>query len=241
MMNLRCAMRTDVGKVRRVNEDATLEMPDWGVYAVADGMGGHNAGDVASRLAVESLESRLRGKQATPQILQNVVQEANLVLLRRAQDQPECQGMGTTLTLLCVQENGAYIAHVGDSRCYRFRAGALEQCTEDHSMVGELLRNGALTAQEARAHPYRNVITRALGTTGYVEADVMAVEVHPGDRYLLCSDGLSGMVPDEQIAELLRGRSIEEAADALLAAALEAGGRDNVTLLLLEHAGEVDA
>ncbi len=239
MIELRCAMRTDVGKVRGANEDATLLMPGAGVYAVADGMGGHNAGDVASRLAVESVECRLRGKQATPQLLQNVVQEANLVLLRHAQDRPECQGMGTTLTLLCVQEEGAYIAHVGDSRCYRFRLGALEQCTEDHSMVGEMLRSGVLTVEEARVHPYRSVITRALGTQGYVEADVLVVEVHPGDRYLLCSDGLSGMVPDEQIALLLRGHTIEEAADALLAAALEAGGRDNVTLILLERAEEV--
>ena len=234
-------MRTDVGRVRRVNEDAALMMPDAGVYAVADGMGGHNAGDVASKLAIESLRSRLRDKTITPKLLQNVVQETNLALLRRAQGDPGCQGMGTTLTLLCGQGDAALIAHVGDSRCYLFREGALTQCTQDHSVVAELLRQGALTPEEARVHPYRNVITRALGTAGYVEADVLEVSARPADRFLLCSDGLSGMVPDERIVEMLRKETIEEAADALLFAALEAGAHDNVTLLLLELGEEVSA
>jgi protein phosphatase len=148
-------MRTDVGKVRRANEDSALVMPDCGVYAVADGMGGHNAGDVASRLAVESLRNRLRGVETTPKALQTAVQETNLVLLRRAQDEPAYEGMGTTLTLLCAREAEALIAHVGDSRCYLYRDGELCQCTQDHSVVAELMRQGVLTSEEARAHPYR--------------------------------------------------------------------------------------
>lgn len=232
-----CAMRTDLGKLRRVNEDAMLVMPGCGVYAVADGMGGHNAGDVASNLAVESIKYRLRGKRVTPQSLQNAVQESNIVLLRRSQEDPKYQGMGTTLTMLCTQEQEVLVAHVGDSRCYRYRDGKLAQCTQDHSVVAELMRQGVLTEEEARRHPYRNVITRALGTAGYVEADVVVLDLLPGDRFLLCSDGLTGMVPDEMLAEFLGTLSLEAAADSMLAAALEAGGRDNISLILLEQDG----
>jgi len=236
---MRYAMRTDVGKVRRHNEDAALMMPECGVFAVADGMGGHNAGDVASRLAVESMRGRLRGRNPQAALLQNAVQETNIVLLQRAKEDPACQGMGTTLTLLCVLEGAALIAHVGDSRCYRYRNGALLQCTQDHSVVAELMRQGVLTPEEARVHPYRNVITRALGTAGHVEVDIVEMDAKPGDRFLLCSDGLSGEVPDEAIARLLRADDLDEAADALLTAALDAGAEDNVTLLLLEPSGEV--
>lgn len=236
-----CAMRTDVGKLRRINEDAVLVMPGSGVYAVADGMGGHNAGDVASNLAVESIKYRLRGKRATPKSLQNAVQETNIALLRRSQEDSKYQGMGTTLTMLCFQEQEVLVAHVGDSRCYRYRSGELTQCTQDHSVVAELMRQGVLTEEEARKHPYRNVITRALGTAGYVEAEVLVLDLLPGDRFLLCSDGLTGMVPDERLAEFLGTLSIEAAADAMLATALDAGGRDNISLILLEHDGGAGA
>jgi protein phosphatase len=235
-------MRSDVGRVRSLNEDATLVMPGAGVFAVADGMGGHNAGDVASKLAVESLRNRLRGRVATPTALQSAVQETNLTLLRRAQSDEACSGMGTTLTLLWMAKDGALIGHVGDSRAYRYRDGMLRQCTEDHSVVAELVRQGALTQEEARVHPYRNVITRALGTAGYVEVDVVALDVAPGDRFLLCSDGLTGMVSDEHIEKTLSAApTLDAAADALLAAALKAGGRDNITLLLMAQDEEVGA
>ena len=239
---MQCAVRSDVGRVRAVNEDATLAMPVGGVYAVADGMGGHNAGDVASRLAMESLRNRLRNRQPGTQALQTAVQETNLVLTRRAQDDEACQGMGTTLTLLWAKGASALLAHVGDSRAYLYRAGVLTQLTQDHSMVAELQRQGVLTAQEARRHPYRNVITRALGTAGYVEADILSLDLLPGDCVLLCSDGLTGMVDDERLCALLaREPLLEVAADALLEAALTAGGRDNVSLLLLRYDGEVSA
>lgn len=239
---MRCTMRTDVGRVRKINEDSVLMMLMPGVYAVADGMGGHNAGDVASGLAVECMRKRLRDRKPYITLLQNAVQETNIVLLQRAKEDPAYQGMGTTLTLLCDQGDSALIAHVGDSRCYRYRDGMLWQCTQDHSVVGEMTRMGVLTPEEARVHPYRNVITRALGTAGHVEVDVLEVDALPGDRFLLCSDGLCGMVSDEEIAWMLRAEnSVEVAADALLAAALEAGGTDNITLLLLEHSGEVEA
>jgi len=242
MSDMRCAMRTDVGKVRRINEDSALVMRSPGAYAVADGMGGHNAGDVASGLAVECMRKRLRGRKPYVTLLQNAVQETNIVLLQRAKEDPAYRGMGTTLTLLCDQGDSALIAHVGDSRCYRYRDGALWQCTQDHSVVGEMARLGVLTPEEARVHPYRNVITRALGTAGHVEVDVLEVDIAPGDRFLLCTDGLCGMISDGEMAGLLRAeREIEDAADALLAAALEAGGDDNITLLLLEHGGEVEA
>ena len=159
---IRCAMRTHVGKVRKVNEDSVLLMLTPGVYGVADGMGGHNAGDVASGLAVECMRKRLRGREPHTALLQNAVQETNIVLLQRAKEDQAYQGMGTTLTLLCDMGDSALIAHVGDSRCYRDRDGALFQCTQDHSVVGEMMRLGVLTPEEARAHPYRNVITRAL-------------------------------------------------------------------------------
>ena len=235
---MRCAMRTHVGKVRKVNEDAALVMPAPGAYAVADGMGGHNAGEVASGLAVASIRRRLRGRTLHVALLQNAVQETNIVLLQRAKEDAACQGMGTTLTMLCDQGSSVLIAHVGDSRCYRYRGGALDQYTQDHSVVGEMMRLGVLTPEEARAHPYRNVVTRVLGTAGHVEVDIVEVDARPGDRFLLCSDGLCGLVSDEEIAGMLRAECIEAAADALLDAALAAGGTDNITLLLLEHDGE---
>jgi protein phosphatase len=240
-MTVRYAMRTDIGKVRASNEDATLVMPDSGVYAVADGMGGHNAGEVASTLALESISSHLRDIRPALRTLQHAVQEANMALIRRGRHDPALRGMGTTLTLLCAAKDSAVIAQVGDSRCYLLRDGALRQCTEDHSMVAELVRQGALSPEEGRNHPYRNVITRALGTSGYVEADLIALELQAGDRCLLCSDGLTGMVEDGDIAVLLETPDIEEAADALLAAALDAGGHDNVTLVVLEWRDEEEA
>lgn len=238
---MRCAMRTDVGKVRRVNEDSALVMPESGVYAVADGMGGHKAGDVASKLAVDSIRNRLQDRPPHAAVLQNAVQETNIVLLQRAKEDPACRGMGTTLTLLWAMAECALVVHIGDSRCYRYRAGELSQCTRDHSVVGELMRQGVLTPGEARAHPYRSVITRALGTAGHAEADLLELDIKPGDRFLLCTDGLSGLVSLEELAGLLRPDSLDEAADALLAAALEAGGTDNITLILLEQDGEVGA
>jgi len=238
---MRCALRTHVGMVRQVNEDSALMLLLPAAYGVADGMGGHKAGNVASALAVESIKKRLLGRTPYVALLQNAMQETNIVLLQRAKENADCQGMGTTFTLLCDMGSSALIAHVGDSRCYRYRDGALTQCTQDHSVVGEMARLGVLTPEEARAHPYRNVITRALGTAGHVEVDVLEVDVLPGDRFLLCTDGLSGMVPDEEMAGMLRSEHIEDAADALLAAALDAGGTDNITFLLLEYNGEVEA
>ncbi len=238
---MRCEMRTDVGKVRKVNEDFALVMPENGVFAVADGMGGHNAGDVASRLAIESMRTRLADRAPSIAVLQNAVQETNIVLLQRSKEDAACHGMGTTLTLLTVQGEAVLLAHVGDSRCYLYRGGSLAQRTQDHSVVGELMRMGVLTPEEARAHPYRSVITRSLGTAGHVEADLMELDIQPGDRFLLCSDGLSSMISDEAIAEHIAKSDLAEAADALLAAALAAGGYDNITLLLLELGGEVGA
>ncbi len=238
---MRYAMRTDIGRVRDTNEDSALALPKQGVYMVADGMGGHNAGEVASGLAIESMKNRVTGKKPTPDTLMALIQETNLTLLRRAQSDEKTSGMGTTLTMLWQSGNDALIGHVGDSRCYLLRGGDLSQLTADHSVVAELVQQGILTPEEARVHPYRNVVTRALGTAGYVEVDVLAVDIHPGDRFLLCSDGLSGMIGDEDIAKIMARHDIDAAANALIDAALKAGGRDNITLILCEADKEVSA
>ena len=205
---------------------------------MADGMGGHLAGEVASRMAIEAVQ-RMARENERPGIaaLREAVACAHETILAHAQDHIECAGMGTTLSVLWLGENYAYIAHVGDSRIYRLREGSLTQITQDHSLVEELVRAGLITREQARTHPRRNIITRALGTHGENEPDLLVTDVQDGDVFLLCTDGLTGMVPDDEIERTLRDCGIEAAADRLLALALDAGGRDNVTLILCERRG----
>lgn len=231
-------LRTDIGKLRKQNEDAAWFDEARAVFAVADGMGGHLAGEVASRMAIEAVQ-RMARENERPGIaaLREAVACAHETILARAQDHIECAGMGTTLSVLWLGENYAYIAHVGDSRIYRLREGSLTQITQDHSLVEELVRAGLITREQARTHPRRNIITRALGTHGENEPDLLVTDVQDGDVFLLCTDGLTGMVPDDEIERTLRDCGIEAAADRLLALALDAGGRDNVTLILCARKG----
>ena len=231
-------LRTDIGKLRKQNEDAAWFDEARAVFAVADGMGGHLAGEVASRMAIEAVQ-RMARENERPGIaaLREAVACAHETILAHAQDHIECAGMGTTLSVLWLSRSYAYIAHVGDSRIYRLREGSLTQITQDHSLVEELVRAGLITREQARTHPRRNIITRALGTHGENEPDLLVTDVQDGDVFLLCTDGLTGMVPDDEIERTLRDCGIEAAADRLLALALDAGGRDNVTLILCARKG----
>ena len=224
--------RTDTGRQRRANEDAFFARAP--LFAVADGMGGAQAGEVASHLAVEVLEQGLPGGAGSvEERLRARVQEANARIneLSRADDQRA--GMGTTLTVAYVGEDDLSVAHVGDSRLYRLRREAFERLTDDHSLVEELVRSGKLTPQEADEHPQRSIITRALGPEAGVEADSRTWPARGGDVYLMCTDGLTSMVPEAQLADLIRGApSLDRAGRALIDAANRAGGRDNITVVL---------
>jgi PPM family protein phosphatase len=235
------AGRTDPGRKRRRNEDAfVLEPP---LFAVADGMGGAQAGEVASRLAAAAFrEFHEVDEMAPDERVRALVQEANRRIYDRARSDTGATGMGTTITAALLEGEQVTIGHVGDSRAYRLREGELEQLTEDHSLVADLMRSGRLTPEEAETHPQRSVITRALGTDPEVDVDTMSVEASPGDVFLLCSDGLTTMVADEQILELLAGASsLEEAAKALVKAANKGGGEDNVTVVLFTLEGDAAA
>jgi protein phosphatase len=226
--------RTDTGRQRATNEDAYLERSP--VFVVADGMGGAQAGEVASRLAVAHFARDLVGEdgEAARERLVRAAQDANAEIFALSEADSRRAGMGTTLTAAYVGASEVFIAHVGDSRAYRWRAGELERITEDHSLVEELLRQGRLTVEEAEEHPQRSIITRALGPEPDVEIDTFAVGARDGDVYLLCSDGLTSMVSEAAIADVLsRAPDLARAADELVAAALAAGGRDNVTVVLV--------
>ena len=231
-------MRTDVGKVRKQNEDMAWFDESLGVFAVADGMGGHLAGEVASRLAIEAVKTMARGHaQAGITPLREAVVDANERIMEHAKTHPECSGMGTTLSVLWRGGNYVYIAHVGDSRIYRLRGKRLEQITQDHSLVEELVRAGIITQEEARVHPRRNIITRALGTGDDATPDLLAADTRKGDVWLLCTDGLNSMLTDQQIERRLNGFGLARTADALIGDALEAGGYDNVTLVIFRDEG----
>ena len=229
---------SDTGRQRRANEDSLLSRSP--LFVVADGMGGAQAGEVASRIAVEAFQGGLPGG-AEPEVeLAELAREANTQIHELSHVNAEHAGMGTTLTAVYVGESNVAIAHVGDSRAYCLRDGELLKLTDDHSLVDELMRQGRLTPQEAVEHPQRSVITRALGPEGSVEVDTRSFRARAGDVYLICSDGLTTMLPEEQIAALLNDRgSLRDAGEALIAAANEAGGRDNITVVLLrvEEAG----
>ena len=223
---------TDTGRQRRANEDSMLARPP--LFVVADGMGGAQAGEVASRLAVESFQDGLPDTADAEGSLAAYARAANVSIHELSQANAEHAGMGTTLTAVYVGAEEVAIAHVGDSRAYCLRGGALLRLTDDHSLVDELIRQGKLTAEEAVEHPQRSVITRALGPEPEVEIDTRSYRARDGDVYLLCSDGLTTMVSDERLAGILLAHPrLRDAGEALIAAANEAGGRDNITVLLL--------
>ena len=236
---MKSIVRTDVGRVRKQNEDSVYAADAQRLFAVADGMGGHRAGEVASSMAVEALRARLQARQPDLQLMRQAFEEANRRISCAAEKDERLQGMGTTMTALWQTERSVLIAHVGDSRVYLLRRGRLRQVTDDHSVVAELLRCGLITPQEARRHPYRNVITRSLGSAPTVEVDLLERDREPGDLWLLCTDGLSNMLTDREMEALLVSLPPQKAADALMQKALEAGGTDNITLILAWNDGEV--
>lgn len=234
------AFRTDVGKVRANNQDAPIVSEKLRLYGVADGMGGHKGGEVASTSARDDLLRELEGKTPSVAALSGAIEEVNRQIYHQQEHDDALTGMGTTLSVLWMSDYFVYIGHVGDSRVYLLRDGEFKQMTLDHSLVEQLVREGVLTEEEAQNHPMRNIITRAIGTDESVEVDVVVEERRKGDLWLACSDGLHGLVDDRQMRDALRQYAPEKAADVLLKAALDAGGRDNVTLVIV-HDGEEPA
>ncbi|WP_241156052.1 Stp1/IreP family PP2C-type Ser/Thr phosphatase [Adlercreutzia sp. ZJ154] len=227
--------RTDIGCVREHNEDSLVVQPP--LYAVCDGMGGHAAGEVASEIAVEIL-SRRSPRVPDAEGLGQAVEEANLAIIRAAQNGMGKHGMGTTCTAAILENVRLVISQVGDSRAYLLHAGSLQQLTRDHSLVADLVESGQITPDEARTHPNRSIITRALGSDPRMQSDLYEINVAEGDRLLLCSDGLYSMVEDSQIERILRTRpDAQDAADALAEAAIAAGGHDNVTTVVVNVTG----
>jgi protein phosphatase len=230
--------QTDTGRQRRDNEDSAYARAP--VFVVADGMGGAQAGEVASKIAVEAFEQGLPDAGSAEERLADRAREANKRIHNLSKTQHERAGMGTTLTAAYLDDSELAIAHVGDSRAYLFRDGELKVLTQDHSLVAELVQRGKLTEEQAAEHPQRSIITRALGPEPTVEVDMLTYPVRAGDVLLLCSDGLTSMISDEQVAAVLAGtHDLHAAARALIDEANAAGGRDNITVVLfrLEEAG----
>lgn len=226
------AALTDVGRVRTHNEDSVLAHPP--LFVVADGLGGHEAGEVASSIAIETLRDH-SPKRPDPSALARAVRAANREVIRAAREGIGREGMGTTMTAAIVEGTSIAVAQVGDSRAYLYREGRLSRITQDHSFVHDLFMRGEITAEEAFIHPRRNVITRALGTDPNMIADGYAVDGQPGDRLLLCTDGLSGMLTEPEMATILgKFRDPTTTVRALIDAANEAGGTDNITAIIVD-------
>ena len=223
--------KTDTGRQRRENEDCAFARAP--VFVVADGMGGAQAGEVAAQIAVDAFSHGLPDSGRPEERLASRVQEANQRIWEQSRARSEQAGMGTTLTAAYLDDSELAIAHVGDSRAYLFRDGSLRRLTQDHSLVDELVRRGKLTEEQAAEHPQRSIITRALGAEPTVEVDTWTYPVRPGDVLLLCSDGLTSMVSEERMEEILRGSiDLGVAAQQLIDEANAAGGRDNITVVL---------
>src|SRR5882762_9901690 len=238
-MSVRAVGReSNTGNKRRRNEDSFVVAPP--LFAVADGMGGAQAGEVASRLAAAALEDTDPGSAGGVERVVALIQEANRRVYERSNSDPAASGMGTTITVALVEGTRVTFGHVGDSRAYLVRDGVMEQLTEDHSLVNELMKSGKLSAEEAVTHPQRSVITRALGTDPDVDVDTFVIEGKVGDVFLICSDGLTDMVEDENILELLeRYRDdLDRATKSLVAAANRGGGEDNITVVAFGIAAE---
>ncbi|MCB0368019.1 MAG: Stp1/IreP family PP2C-type Ser/Thr phosphatase [Bdellovibrionales bacterium] len=229
---------SDKGRRRESNQDSVLINTDIGVFIVADGMGGHSGGEVASSLAVQSAEEVFKKPEMSEisplEIITAAYEEAShRIFDKAANENPELAGMGTTMVMCYVRNNRIYIGNVGDSRCYLFKKPYLWQITEDHSLINEQIRAGVLTEQQASQIIARNVITRSVGYEREIEPDVFEREIFPGETYVLCSDGLSSLVPDERISEILNESQPEQAIKNCVEQALANGGDDNVSVLIL--------
>jgi protein phosphatase len=233
-MKVSVGAATDIGQVREGNEDSYLIVEP--LYAVADGMGGHRGGEVASSLALETVQGLFERREGS---LAEQVAQANRAVFDRSQKDRKVSGMGTTLTAAQVDGNRVHLVHVGDSRAYLLRGGELRRITEDHTLVHRMVMEGEISEEEAETHPQRSILTRALGVDRNIQVDEGDLEVTPGDRLLLCTDGLTGMVPEGQIREILvETVDPQEAADKLVGGANRAGGIDNITAMILDFAND---
>jgi len=240
---MKVAGLSDVGRCREVNQDTFVVDEAMELYAVADGMGGHAAGEVASDLAIHAVAHSLRDQRSEEsvwspeqagELLQQALREGNRKIVESVQARSEWTGMGTTLVAMVRTESEVVIAHVGDSRAYRLRSGQFSQLTSDHSLVNEQVKAGILTPEQAQRSPYRNIVTRALGNQQDVEVDVIRAPVEVGDIFVLCSDGLSGMLSDDQIRDVVEsdGTTPQVACRKLVDLANENGGEDNITVIV---------
>ncbi|MCT4606402.1 MAG: Stp1/IreP family PP2C-type Ser/Thr phosphatase [Marinisporobacter sp.] len=234
-----------IGRVREINEDAYyIANEGLNLFVVADGMGGHNAGEVASNVAIHSIKDFMenhksefldKDEKTVCKVLKKATLEANHTIFEKSKNEIKCQGMGTTLTVVLLLSK-VYIAHVGDSRAYLMRENKLSQITEDHSLVAELLKNGSITKNEAKIHPQRNMITRALGTEEDIMIDVYTLGLKEDDVILLCTDGLSNLIELEEMKEaLIEARDMQKACEHLVALANERGGYDNITVVAIKN------
>lgn len=240
--------RTDIGNIRLVNEDRAVIHPvdnGWSVAIMADGMGGHQAGDIASQMAVDVIQRELSRLSPTLSVddckmaLRRAIEIANENIYEFAFGRENYHGMGTTVVVLIVNPEEAILGHIGDSRAYKIDDTSIVQLTEDHSLVNELVKNGHITPEEAVRHPRRNVISRALGTDPVVEADIQVVPWAAGEVLLLCSDGLTDLVDDRTIHEIIRGEpDLDRQAVRLVHSALDAGGDDNITVIVIRNSAE---
>jgi len=230
---------TDTGKKRRRNEDEYVVEPP--LFAIADGMGGAQAGELASSLAAGAVRGGEGAAGGGEDYVVELIQEANRRVYQRSSQDAAVSGMGTTMTVALVEEGAVFFGHVGDSRAYLIRDGKLEQLTEDHSLVAELVRSGKLSPEEAETHPQRSVITRALGTDPDVDVDTFSIPTQPGDLFMLCSDGLTSMVEDDVILSTVEKHrdNLQTAAKALIRAANKGGGEDNITVVFFEIGEQV--
>lgn len=245
---MQTAHRTDAGLVRLINEDRAAVRDEWNGFTlavVADGMGGHQAGEIASQMAIEFVETEMRSVGADMTVderkeaVREAIVKANDRVFEFASKQPRYQGMGTTVVAALASSHDLIIGHIGDSRAYLVSGSAIRQLTEDHSLVNELIKSGQITPEEANIHPLRNVVTRALGTDKQVEVDIIHTPWQAGDVLLLCSDGLSGLVSEREMYDVIvEARQLAWKVDKLVGRALEEGGGDNITVVLLANDAE---
>ena len=236
--------KTDIGKAREKNQDyyyIPSSQDDLQLFILADGMGGYNGGEVASKLATESLkkyiqnnfESIEKSKEKILELIGNAMEYANMVVYEKSKEEKELEGMGTTLEVCLIYNNKAYIGHVGDSRIYRIRKEVIRKLTKDHSYVQQLVEDKKITREEAKTHPKKNMLTKALGCTPYVEPDLRARNFEKGDIFIMCSDGLTNMVEEKRIYELVK-EDLNTAVDKLINEANMAGGYDNITVIIIK-------
>jgi serine/threonine protein phosphatase PrpC len=237
------AAGTDKGLLRDINEDSYMIIPGCSetscVFVIADGLGGHNCGEVASRMAVEYIRDNIGTEGCfdsgnMSERLEALVKKVNTAVYEKSLESAEVSGMGTTLTVAMISGSALTAAHVGDSRLYLVRNGAIRQLTEDHSFIGELVRTGTLTREEAENHPGRNIITRAVGSSPELVVDIISQQVEDGDIYILCTDGLTNMVSESEITGAVSGCEPEQACAKLIEAANERGGEDNITVIVIK-------